>query len=86
MANRATQRVVRFAAPFLLPGADALAPAGDSRADCDEDSFHGASGIVWRRVGSFIPLPAMGARGSTRQMAPIHPADLDAALEKDNNT
>jgi hypothetical protein len=32
----------------------------------------------------FIHLPAIGVRRSTHQMAPINPADLDAALERDH--
>ncbi|MGO4830810.1 hypothetical protein AB4144_00685 [Rhizobiaceae sp. 2RAB30] len=83
MASRTTQTVVHFSAPFRLPDFDTLQPAGDYRVDHDEETVEGASCLAWRRVGAFIHLPAISATGSTQQMVPINPADLDAALEKD---
>ena len=85
MANRTTQTVVCFSSTFLLPSFDAPEPAGDYRVDHDEESIEGASWLAWRRVGSFIYLPAIGVQGPTHQMVPINPADLDAALERDHN-
>ncbi|MUT27341.1 MULTISPECIES: hypothetical protein [Mesorhizobium] len=80
MTSRTTQTVVHFSAPFRLPDFDTVQPAGDYRVDHDEEAIEGA----WRRVGAFIHLPAIGMRGPTQQMVPINPANLDAALEKDN--
>jgi len=84
MTSRTTQTVVHFSAPFRLPDFDTLQPAGDYRVDHDEEAIEGASWLAWRRVAAFIHLPAIGMRGPTQQMVPINPADLDAALEKDN--
>ncbi len=83
MATRTTQTVVHFASPFLLPCLDAPEPAGDYRVEHDEESIEGAAWFAWRRVNSFIHLPALGSNGSTHQMVPVDPTDLDAALEKD---
>lgn len=83
MASRTTQTVVHFSAPFRLPEFDTLQPAGDYHVDHDEEAIEGASWPGWQRVTSFIHLPGIGVRGSTQQMVPINPADLDAALEKD---
>lgn len=82
MTTRTTQTVARFSSPFLLPGFDAPQPAGDYRIDQDEELIEVFSRLAWRRVGTFIHLPAISATGSTQQMVPINPADLDAALEK----
>jgi hypothetical protein len=84
MAKRTTETVVRFASPFLLPGFDAPEPAGDYRVAHDEDSIEGNGWVGWIRVGSFIHLPAVGARATSHQMAPIDPADLEAALKRDH--
>ncbi|MBT9292485.1 hypothetical protein [Prosthecodimorpha staleyi] len=84
MASRTTETTVRFSKPFLLPGFDLSLPAGDYRVDHDEEALEGLSQIAWHRVGSFIHLPGIGQSGPTRQMVPIKPADLEAALEKDN--
>ena len=83
MTTRTTQTVVRFASPFLLPGFDTPQPAGDYRVDQDEELLESLSHLAWRRVGAFVHLPAIGMNAQTRQMVPVNPADLDAALEKD---
>jgi hypothetical protein len=85
MADRTTHTVVHFFSTFELPGVDAPQPPGSYRVDHDEDSIEGVFRLAWRRVGSFIHLPGIGQRGATHQMAPINPADLEAALENDRN-
>jgi hypothetical protein len=45
----------------------------------------GAARLAWRRVGSFIHLPAIGVRNSAYEMLPVDLADLDAALERDQD-
>jgi hypothetical protein len=84
MTTRTTHKIVRFSAPFTLPGFDAAQPAGDYRVDQDEELLEVSSRLAWRRVSAFVHLPAIGIDGQTHQMAPIDPADLDAALEKDH--
>lgn len=83
MTTRTTQATVCFSSDFLLPGFDAPQPAGEYQVDHDEELIDGVSMLAWRRVGSFIHLPGIGMAGATRQMVPVSPADLEAALEKD---
>ncbi|WP_048648891.1 hypothetical protein [Nitratireductor soli] len=83
MTTRTTQTVVRFTSSFLLPGFDTPQPAGDYRVDQDEELIEALSRLAWRRVGTFVHLPAIGMNGQTHQMVPVTPADLDAVLEKD---
>ncbi|RUW68763.1 MAG: hypothetical protein E5W38_09860 [Mesorhizobium sp.] len=83
MTTRTTPTIVRFNAAFMLPGFDAPQPAGEYRVDLDEESLEGASRTAWRRVATFIHLPAISAKGSTQQLVPIEPASLEAALDKD---
>ena len=82
MASRTTQSL-SFSSSFELPDVDAPLPAGSYRVDHDEKSIESLSRLAWRRVASFIYLPGIGQRGRTHQMAPINPADLNAALKKD---
>jgi hypothetical protein len=84
MTTRTTQTIVRFTAPFMLPGFDAAQPVGDYRVDQDEELLDISSRLAWKRVGAFIHLPAIGIDGKTHQIALIDPAVLDAALEKDH--
>lgn len=84
MTSRTTQITVHFSKTFLLPGLSEPQPAGDYRIDHDEETLEGASWLAWHRIASFIHLPGVGVQSATHQMVPIHSADLDAALEKDN--
>lgn len=81
MTSRTTQISVHFLSPFLLPGFEAPLPAGECPVDYDEESIESAFRLAWRRVGGFVHLPAIGAAGSLRQMVPVEPAHLAAALE-----
>ena len=83
MANRTKQTTVSFTDAFELPGFDQPMPAGDYRVDHDEEQIDGLSWEAWRCVGAFIHLPAIAVKSSTRQMLPVNPVDLDAALDKD---
>lgn len=85
MANRTTQTIVHFMHAFFLPGLNKPLSAGDYRIDHDEESIDGASRLAWRRIGSFIHLPAIGVQSPTHQMVPIKPSDLSAASAKDGN-
>lgn len=83
MTTRTTRSTVRFSSVVHLPGLDDPLPAGDYLVDQDEEMIEDLSRIAWRRTGAFIHIPAVGSGSPTRQMLPIAPADLEAALEKD---
>lgn len=83
MSIRTSQVVVRFSSAFLLDGFDAFQPAGDYRIDQDDELIEGISWLAYRRVATFIHLPAIQTGSRPRQMVQIDPADLEAALEKD---
>jgi hypothetical protein len=83
VTTRTTPTVVRFNAAFMLAGFNTPQPPGEYRVDIDEEALEGASRIAWRRVGTFIHLPAISAKGFTQQMVPIEPASLEAALDND---
>lgn len=83
MANRTTQKVVRFLSAFSLPGFEAPQPPGEYLVERDEEPIEVASHLAWRGVATFIHLPAISTRGATQQMVPIDPALLEAALEQD---
>ena len=83
IVSRTTRTVVCFSSTFGLPDVDGPQPAGSYRVDHDEELIESLSRLAWRRVASFIYLPGIGRRGTTHQMVPINPIDLDGALEKD---
>jgi hypothetical protein len=83
MNGRTTQRVIRFVSPFSLPGFGAQQPPGEYLVNDDEEPIEGALHLAWRRVATFIYLPAISTRSLMQQMVPVDPADLQAALEQD---
>ncbi len=83
MNTRTTETTIRFSSAFLLPGFAEPQPPGEYRVDHHEELIDGIARLAWLRVGTFIHLPAIASRATTRQMVPIDPADLDAALKKD---
>jgi hypothetical protein len=83
METRTTHRVFRFESAFWLPGFDVSQPPGEYLVDQDEEPIEIAAHLAWRRVATFIHLPAISTVSSTQQMVPIDQAFLDAALEQD---
>jgi hypothetical protein len=83
MSTRTTRSVVRFTSEFLLHGFDAPQPAGEYEVEQDEELIEGLSSVAYRRVATFIHLPAVSVRSLMRQMVPIDPAELEDALAKD---
>lgn len=83
MEMRTRRSTVRFSSEFRLYGFDEPQPPGEYRVEYDEEEIEGATFLAFRRVATFIYLPAVAAGQSTRQMVSIDPADLEAALAKD---
>lgn len=83
MSERTRHFVIRFLSPFLLKGFDVPQPAGEYRIDQDEETIDGVSWLAFRRVATFIHLPAIGSRSLIRQIVQISPTELDAALRRD---
>ncbi len=83
MNSRATRSTVRFHLAFSLPGFDVPLPPGEYLVDHDEEPIESDSRLAWRRVATFIHLPAVSARGRVQQMVPIDPAFFEATPEQD---
>jgi len=83
MEVRTTRSTVRFSSEFMLHGFDEPQPPGEYRVEYDEEQIDGATFLAFRRVATFLHLPAITTGQSTRQMVPIDPDELNAALAKD---
>ena len=59
MNTRTTHTTVRFTAPFSLSGVDEIQPPGDYAIAEDEELIDGLSWLAYRRVATFIHLPAI---------------------------
>jgi len=83
MPDRTKRSIVHFASPFTLTGLEGIQPPGDYAVDDDEELMEGLSWLGYRRIATFIHLPAIGADSPTRQMVQIDHTELDAAQERD---
>lgn len=83
MPDRTKRSIVHFASPFTLTGLEGLQPPGDYAVDVDEELMEGLSWLGYRRVATFIHLPAIGANTTTQQMVQIDHSELDTALKRD---
>ncbi|MET0939775.1 MAG: hypothetical protein ABWY13_00255 [Mesorhizobium sp.] len=83
MPVRTTCLAVRFSSELLLYGFDGPQSAGEYQIEYDEEEIEGISFRAYRRVATFIHLPAITAGAQTRQMVPIDAAELEEALAKD---
>lgn len=84
MTIRTTQSIVRFRSAFSLPDFDTPLPPGEYLVDRDEEALEGDFMTAWRRVATFIHLPAKSTKGTTHQLVPIDHTVLEAVLEQDN--
>ena len=81
--SRTTHTVVRFRSAFSLPDFEAPQPPGEYLVNHDEEQIDIGSHQAWRRVATFIHLPAISSTDPVQQMVRIDPDFLNAALKKD---
>ena len=86
MNTRTKHTTVKFTAPFLLRGVDEIQPPGDYAIDEDEELIDGLSWLTYRRVATFIQLPAVSSTDRLRsQLVAIDHFELEAALRQDDD-
>jgi hypothetical protein len=86
MTTRTTQSVVRVPRSFRLDGFANAHPPGEYRVDREEELIEGLSWTAWRRIGTFIHLPAIGIRSSAQQMVRVDPSEIEAICEQEEQT
>jgi hypothetical protein len=75
--------MVTFRRPFGLSAVDGPLPAGRYRVITEEEPIEGLSFAAWQRTATLLFLPASAPRGSAREVVPIDPNELQAALAAD---
>jgi hypothetical protein len=83
LSTRTKQYTVHFAAPFSLSGVEEIQPPGDYAVAEDEELIDGISWLAYRRVATFIHLPAISSSSMTSQLVAIDPPELAVALQQD---
>jgi hypothetical protein len=85
MSTRTKHSIVHFSAPFALRSVDEIQPPGEYAIDEDEELIDGISWIAYRRVATFIYLPALASNSRRSQLIAIDHAELEAALQQDRD-
>ena len=84
MTTRTKHTTVRFTHHFSLSGVDEIQPPGDYAIAEDEELIDGLSWLAYRRVTTFIHLPAISSTGRLKsQLVGIDHSELEGALGED---
>jgi hypothetical protein len=83
MSTRSTERTLTFRRPFSLSAVDGPLPCGRYGVITEEEPLEGLSFLAWHRVATLLLLPADALPGKAREVVPIDPNELEAALTAD---
>ena len=83
MSTRSTERTLTFRRPFSLSVVDRPLPCGRYGVITEEEPLEGLSFPAWQRVRTLLFLPANSMPGKAREVVPIDPNELEAALAAD---
>lgn len=87
MAIRTTSHTVTFQSAFVLSGVEGDLPPGEYEIDEDEELMEGLSWLAYRRVATFIRIPAISSPQKPRvQFVVVNHAEFEAALKRDLDT
>ena len=86
MTRRTRQSIFRFPAPFAVSDIEEMQPPGDYAVEEDDELIEGLSWLAYRRVATFILLPALGKRRGTTRAVRIEPGEIAGAEKIDPET
>ncbi|KSV61794.1 hypothetical protein [Sinorhizobium sp. Sb3] len=83
MFARTKHRTVHFDQPFWMPDLGEIVSPGDYQVDEDEELIEGISWLAYRRVATFITLPATAANEYRKRLIAIDPEELERLIAVD---
>ena len=86
MLRRTRRTTVTFTNDFKLDCLDEVLPAGDYCVETDEELLQGISFVAYRRVATMLRLPKQSSNPSLYRTLTVDPLDLEAALQRDQNS
>jgi uncharacterized Zn-finger protein len=78
-----TRRIVTFTRPFSLTGFQGRQPAGRYSVELDDSLMEGVTYAPYREMATMMRVDAEPSDGAGRQVAVIHPKELQRALAAD---
>ncbi|CCE99874.1 hypothetical protein [Sinorhizobium fredii] len=85
MLARTKHRRVHFNEPFVIPDFGETVPPGDYEVDEDEELIEGISWLAYRRVATFIKLPATPENKYRMRIVAIAPEELERLITVDRH-
>ncbi|WP_018688456.1 hypothetical protein [Ahrensia kielensis] len=83
MLGRTQKSTIRLAREFSISSFDGILPPGEYAISEDEELIEGISWLAYRRVATFIEVPAIGRTKMSSQMLKIDHDELTAIIEDD---
>ena len=83
MTQRISKQLVTFRQPFFLESIEGEWPAGDYTIETEEESIDSVSFLAFRRVGTTMIVHTRRNGRARHQYVVIDPAELDAAISRD---
>jgi hypothetical protein len=83
MPTRSTEHTFTFRRPFSLSAVDDPLPSGSYRVITEEEPVEALSFAAWQRMRTLLFLPANSLPGTAREVVPVDPDELAAALAAD---
>lgn len=83
MPTRSTERTLTFRRAFSLSAVDGPLPPGQYHLLTEEEALEGLSFDAWQRIRTVLFLPANSLPGKAREIVPVDPIELEAALAAD---
>ena len=80
---RTSRKSVRFNRDFVLAGIDGIQPAGTYLVETDEEPLTCLLSTAYRRVSTWLILPASQGGRTRHETYEISPCDLEEALARD---
>lgn len=85
MFARTKHRTVHFDQPFCMLDLGEIVAPGDYQVDEDEELIEGISWLAYRRVATFITLPATAANEYRMRLIAIDPEELERLIAVDRH-
>lgn len=85
MFDRTQHSSIHFNRPFRLPDTEEIFAAGDYDVDEEEVLIEGFSRLAYRRVATFIKVPATIENQYRMRLLAIEPEELDRIIKLDGD-
>ena len=85
MSLKTTRSIATFNEPFSLRNTEGIQPAGEYNVYVEDELIPGLSRTAWRRISTLLQMPSISSSQEHSRLVVVSPAELEAALMKDQH-